>query len=303
MTAREWFQKAQAENFAIGAFNVDNLDIFKAICEAGKKKKSPVMLEFSQGEVDYFGLENIVDLVENARKEYGIPILLNLDHAKKVEDCIAALEVGGPTSGSDLRCRGRSDSRRSSTLRSHSGLRLRGRSDSRRSSRFDDIHYDGSELSFEQNVANTKKVIEAAHPKDLLVEGEIDKVSGSSEVHTDQVDLEELKKYGHIRQPFFGVRYIIIDEMIQKQNKLPVDYGAMIVRETLGEHAVVPDSSAARAGLKEFDIILECGGKKITVDNTIQDVIAKHKIGDSIKFKILRNGKKSEVKVKLEEKK
>jgi len=122
-------------------------------------------------------------------------------------------------------------------------------------------------------------------------------------INNAKKDLEELKKYGHIRQPFFGVRYIVIDEMIQKHNKLPVDYGAMIVRETLGEHAVVPGSSAAKAGLKEFDIILECGGEKITVDNTIQDVIAKHKIGDNIKFKILRNGKESEVKVKLEEKK
>jgi len=122
-------------------------------------------------------------------------------------------------------------------------------------------------------------------------------------INNAKKDLAELKKYGHIRQPFFGVRYILIDEMIQKQNKLPVDYGAMIVRETLGEHAVVPGSSAAKAGLHEFDIILECGGEKITVDNTIQDVIAKHKIGDNIKFKILRNGKESEVKVKLDEKK
>ena len=80
MTAREWFQRAQKENFAIGAFNVDNMDIFKAVCLAGKNKKSPVMLEFSQGEVSYFGLKNIVDLTINARKEYGIPILLNLDH-------------------------------------------------------------------------------------------------------------------------------------------------------------------------------------------------------------------------------
>ena len=122
-------------------------------------------------------------------------------------------------------------------------------------------------------------------------------------INNAKKDLEELKKFGHIRQPFFGVRYIIIDEMIQKQNKLPVDHGAMIVRETLGEHAIVPGSSAARAGLKEFDIILEANGEKITVDNTLQDIISKHKIGDTIKYKILRNEKESEVKIKLEEKK
>lgn len=122
-------------------------------------------------------------------------------------------------------------------------------------------------------------------------------------INNAKKDLEELKKFGHIRQPFFGVRYIIIDEMIQKQNKLPVEYGAMIVRETLGEHAVVPGSSAEKAGLREFDIILEAGGEKITVDNTIQDIISKNKIGDTLQCKFLRNGKESNVKVKLEEKK
>lgn len=116
-------------------------------------------------------------------------------------------------------------------------------------------------------------------------------------------DLEELKQFGHIRQPFFGIRYIIIDEMVQKQNKLPVNYGAMIIRETLGEHAVIPKSSADKAGFKEFDIVLECDGEKITIDNTIQDIISKKKIGDIIKCKVLRNGKESDVNVKLDEKK
>lgn len=152
MTARDWFEKAQSEGFAIGAFNVDNLDIFKAICEAAAKKKSPVMVEFSPGEVGYFGLENIVDLVENARKDYQIPILLNLDHAKKVEDCMAAIEIG----------------------------------------KFDDVHFDGSELSIEENIETTRKVVETAHAKEILVEGEIDKISGSSEVHEHDLNLAAL---------------------------------------------------------------------------------------------------------------
>jgi len=122
-------------------------------------------------------------------------------------------------------------------------------------------------------------------------------------INNAKKDLKELEEFGHIRQPFFGVRYIVIDEMVQKQNKLPVDHGAMIVRETLGEHAVVPGSSAAKAGLKEFDIITDCDGKKVTVDNTIQDIISRHTAGDVVKCKILRNGKTSEAKVKLEEKK
>lgn len=154
MNARDWFSKAQTEGYAIGAFNVDNLEIFKAICMAGKNKKSPVMLEFSQGEVGEFGLANIIDLVANAREEYGIPILLNLDHAKKVEDCLSAIKTGA----------------------------------------FDNVHFDGSESPFEQNLENVKKVVAAARERDVLVEGEIDRVPGLSEVHEEEIDLDLIRE-------------------------------------------------------------------------------------------------------------
>lgn len=153
MSAREWFTKAQNEGFAIGAFNVDNLEILNAICMAGRKKNSPVMLEFSQGEVGYFSLDNVIDLVDNAREHYDIPILLNLDHAKKIEDCLAAVEKG-----------------------------------------FDDVHFDGSELVLSQNIEQTKKVVLAAGAKGILVEGEIDRLPGSSEVHTEEPDLATIAK-------------------------------------------------------------------------------------------------------------
>ncbi len=125
-------------------------------------------------------------------------------------------------------------------------------------------------------------------------------------INNAKQDLMELKEHGRIRQPFFGVRHIIIDEMTQKQHKLPVDHGALIMRETFGESAVAPGSAAEEAGLKEFDIILECDGVKITTDNTLQDVVAKHEIGDHLACKVLRGGKAGkeiEIKVKLEEKK
>ena len=179
MNAKDWFIRAQNEGYAIGAFNVDNLDIMRAICVAGKNKKSPVMVEFSPGEVSYFGLKNIVDLVANAKEEYGIPILLNLDHAKKVEDCMAAIEKLSPDNSSTPGVKA-----------SHApGVALVGTPVI-----FDDIHFDGSELPYEENVASTKRVVEAAHAKGLLVEGEIDRLSGSSEVHLEQLDLETIKK-------------------------------------------------------------------------------------------------------------
>ena len=153
MTAREWFQKAKKENFAIGAFNIDSFEIFKAVLTAAKNKKSPVMVEFSPGEVKYFGLRNVVDMVVNAREEYKIPILLNLDHGKPIDLCMEAIDQPG----------------------------------------FDNIHFDGSDLDINENIKETKKVVILAHKKGLLVEGEIDKVSGSSETHDEEINLDLLK--------------------------------------------------------------------------------------------------------------
>ncbi|MBI1998914.1 MAG: trypsin-like peptidase domain-containing protein [Parcubacteria group bacterium] len=122
-------------------------------------------------------------------------------------------------------------------------------------------------------------------------------------INSAKQDLEELREHGRIRQPFFGVRHLIIDEMMQKQNKLPVDHGALIMRQTYGEEAVARGSAAEAAGLKEFDIILECEGTKITPENTLQDVVSKHEIGDKIPCKVLRGGKEVVLNVTLEEKK
>ncbi len=116
-------------------------------------------------------------------------------------------------------------------------------------------------------------------------------------------DLEEVKKYGKIRRPFLGVRYVLLDKMIAEKNRLPVDYGALIVRETLGESAIVKGSAADKAGLKEYDIILECNGEKITVKNPLANILQKLKIGEEIKLKVLRERKKITLKAKLEEKK
>ena len=155
MTARDWFLKARKEGFAIGAFNIDSLEIFKAVVMAAQNRKSPVMVEFSPGEVGYFGLLNIVAMVKYAKEESGVPILLNLDHGKPKESVEKAIEAGG----------------------------------------FDDVHFDGSDLEFDQNIGQTKEIVERAHKKGILVEGEIDKVAGSSEVHMEEVDFEKLKEF------------------------------------------------------------------------------------------------------------
>lgn len=94
MNAKEWLQKAKKEKFAIGAFNVGNLETFKAIAQAAANKKSPVIIESSPGETEFMGGENIVDLAKNYSEELGIPILLNLDHSTTLENCQKGIDLG-----------------------------------------------------------------------------------------------------------------------------------------------------------------------------------------------------------------
>jgi len=116
-------------------------------------------------------------------------------------------------------------------------------------------------------------------------------------------DLEEVKKYGKIRRPFLGVRYIVLNKEFSKQNKLPVAHGALIIRERLGEEPVAKDSAAEKAGLKEYDIILEINNEKITEKNPLANVLQKFEVGQEVSLKVLRKGKEIICKTILKEKK
>ena len=115
-------------------------------------------------------------------------------------------------------------------------------------------------------------------------------------------DLEEVKKFGKIIMPFLGVKYVLISKEMAGANKLPVNDGALVVREQLGESPVVKGSAADLAGVKEWDIILECGGQKITMKNPLANILQKCKIGGQTTLKILRDKKEINLKVILEEK-
>jgi serine protease Do len=114
-------------------------------------------------------------------------------------------------------------------------------------------------------------------------------------------DIEQVKKMGKIIFPFLGVRYVIITDEIQKENKLPVNYGAWVVKGEKGESAIFPGSAAERAGLKEGDIILEFNGEKITSQNPLAKIIMKYNPGDKVTLKILRQNKEFSVEVILGE--
>jgi len=152
MNAQKWLTKAEAEGFALGAFNIDNLEIFKATVAVAKNKKSPVIMEFSDGEAKFIGVKNIVDMVQNAREE-GTTILLNLDHSPEKADVEEAIAAG-----------------------------------------FEMVHFDGSKKPYEENLEICKQVVAKAHEKGLTVEGEMDHIAGSSEVHEGQLSQEEIKQ-------------------------------------------------------------------------------------------------------------
>jgi len=114
--------------------------------------------------------------------------------------------------------------------------------------------------------------------------------------------IESVKKTGKISRAWLGVRYVQLNKTIAEQNKLTVDYGALIVRgEQRTDLAVIPGSPADKAGLEENDIILEVNKEKISEENILAKVVGKYKIGDEITMKVLHKGEEKEVKVKLGE--
>ncbi|MEK7595637.1 MAG: class II fructose-bisphosphate aldolase [Patescibacteria group bacterium] len=94
METYEIFRKAKDGKYAIGAFNAANLETLKAIVQAAHKLRAPVIIEASDGEVNFIGKREVVALIKIYREEYNLPIILNLDHAGDLQGCIEAIEAG-----------------------------------------------------------------------------------------------------------------------------------------------------------------------------------------------------------------
>lgn len=155
--AKELMARARKERFAVGAFNVDNQETLIAICKAAKKLSSPVLVELSHGEVKAVGLQNMRDMVNNYKKEFGLEMFINLDHSPSVEAAKAAIDAG-----------------------------------------FELIHIDISQADHsatdKEIIAKTKEVVKYAKRTGALVESEPHYFGGSSNVHTEKIDYEEIKK-------------------------------------------------------------------------------------------------------------
>lgn len=155
--ARACFKRAREEHFALGAFNLDNQETLIAVSRAAVKRQAPVLVEVSHGEVEAMGLDNIRDMVDNYKRDFGLEMYINLDHSPSVEAAIAGIKAG-------LEC-----------------IHI-------------DISQAKHDATDEEIIAGTKKVVEAAKETGAMVEAEPHYFGGGSNVFTQKFDYAEIKK-------------------------------------------------------------------------------------------------------------
>jgi S1-C subfamily serine protease len=115
-------------------------------------------------------------------------------------------------------------------------------------------------------------------------------------------DLDEIEKFGRIRRPFIGLRYVLLNDSLQEKFNLPLNHGALVINEGLpGDTAIIKGSPADKAGIQEFDIITHCDGKQINQNETLEDIISERKIGDKLKLAVSRKGDVIEKEITLKE--
>lgn len=137
VTTKEMFSKAYAGGYAVGAFNVNNMEIVQGITEAAAEHKAPVILQVSKGARAYANHTYLMKLVEAAVEETGLPIALHLDHGDSYELCKSCIDGG-----------------------------------------FTSVMIDGSHHAYEDNVVLTRQVVEYAHDRGVVVEGELGRLEG-----------------------------------------------------------------------------------------------------------------------------
>src|SRR5574344_669113 len=94
VTTKEMFEKSMNEGFAIGAFNVNNMEIIQGIVDAAQKENSPVILQASSGAIKYARINYLMKMVQAAVEETTIPIAIHLDHGADFETCKMCVDAG-----------------------------------------------------------------------------------------------------------------------------------------------------------------------------------------------------------------
>lgn len=162
VSSKEMFKKAYEGGYAIGAFNVNNMEIIQGITEAAKEVNAPLILQVSAGARKYANHTYLMKLIEAAIIETGLPICVHLDHGDTFELCKSCIDGG-----------------------------------------FTSVMIDGSHHSFEENIKLTKQVVDYAHDKGVVVEGELGRLAGIEDAvkvsekdssYTDPDEVEEFVK-------------------------------------------------------------------------------------------------------------
>jgi len=137
VTSTEMFKKAYEGKYAIGAFNVNNMEIIQGITEAAKEENAPLILQVSAGARKYAKHTYLMKLIEAAIEDTDLPICMHLDHGADFEICKSCIDGG-----------------------------------------FTSVMIDGSKYDFEENIELTKRVVEYAHERGVVVEAELGKLAG-----------------------------------------------------------------------------------------------------------------------------
>jgi serine protease Do len=113
-------------------------------------------------------------------------------------------------------------------------------------------------------------------------------------------DIESYEKFGRIVKPFLGIRYVLVTPSIKEENKLTVDYGALLTGNAANP-AVIKNSAADKAGLKNGDIILEINGTRIDQDTSLASILKNYNPTDIIQMKVLSGEETKNIAVTLGE--
>ena len=193
----DMLKKAKSEGYAVGQFNINNLEFTQAILQAAQEEKSPVILGVSEGAGRYIGgFKTVVKIVEGLLEDYKVtvPVAIHLDHGSSFDKCKEAIDAG-----------------------------------------FTSVMIDASHHPFEENITLTKQVVEYAHAKGISVEAELGTVGGQEDdvqangvIYADAKECEELVKQtgvdclapalGSVHGPYKGEPNLGFNEMEEISN-------------------------------------------------------------------------------------
>ena len=196
-TSKEMFAKAYDGGYAVGAFNVNNMEIIQGITEAAKEENAPLILQVSSGARKYANHTYLMKLIEAAVIETDLPICVHLDHGDTFELCKSCIDGG-----------------------------------------FTSVMIDGSHLPFDENIALTKRVVEYAHDRGVVVEGELGRLAGIE----DAVDVSDK-----------DASYTDPDQVQEFVNRTGVDSLAIAIGTSHGAYKFKPGTTPRL----RFDILEE----------------------------------------------